>query len=160
MTGDWHFLRAVASALLLALLLSGLGGCSMLGLGYGQLDTFAAWTANDYFEMAPDQRQEFSRRFDRLHDWHRYEQLPDYVAFLTATRVKLHDGIKRDDVLWVIEGLKTRYRTVVTRGADDAAAMLMTVTEPPLGQSNHEHDDSSAKDDAQRTPRKRRSSRR
>jgi hypothetical protein len=31
-------------------------------------------------------------------------------------------------VLWVIEGLKKRYRTVIGRGAEDAAAMLLTVT--------------------------------
>ena len=117
-------------AALLVLALAVLPGCSssMLSLGYGQLDTFAAWTANDYFDMEPDQRQEFSRRFDRLHDWHRYEQLPDYVAFLTVTRTRVQDGLKREDVLWVIDGLKQRYRTVVRRGADDAAAMLMTVT--------------------------------
>jgi hypothetical protein len=127
MTGKWLTCRIVP-AVLLALSLAVLPGCSMLSLGYGQLDTFAAWTANDYFDMEPDQRQEFSRRFDRLHDWHRYEQLPDYVTFLTATRTRLQDGIKREDVLWVIEGLKQRYRAVVRRGADDAAAMLLTVT--------------------------------
>src|SRR5688572_21165296 len=127
MTNKWLTCRIVPAALL-ALSFAVLPGCSMLSLGYGQLDTFAAWTANDYFDMGPEQRQEFSRRFDRLHDWHRYEQLPDYVAFLTATRARLQDGIKREDVLWIIEGLKQRYRTVVRRGADDAAAMLMTVT--------------------------------
>jgi len=115
-------------AVLLVLALAVLPGCSMLNLGYGHLDTFAAWTANDYFDMEPEQRQEFTRRFDRLHDWHRYEQLPDYVVFLTATRTRLQDGIKREDVLWVIEGLKKRYRAVVSRGADDTAAMLTTVT--------------------------------
>lgn len=127
MKDNWLKFRMVP-AVLLVLALAVLPGCSMLSLGYGQLDTFAAWTANDYFDMGPDQRQEFSRRFDHLHDWHRYEQLPEYAAFLTATRSRLQDGIKREDVLWVIEGLKKRYRTVVSRGADDAAAMLMTVT--------------------------------
>ena len=127
MTIEWLKFRMVP-AVLLALSFAVFPGCSMLSLGYGQLDTFAAWTANDYFDMEPEQRQEFSRRFDRLHDWHRYEQLPEYVSFLNATRARLQDGIKREDVLWVIEGLKKRYRTVIGRGAEDAAAMLMTVT--------------------------------
>ncbi len=100
----------------------------MMRLGYGQLDTFAAWNANDYFDLNVDQRQEFSRRFDRLHEWHRHEQLPDYAAFLAATQERLKKGLTREDVLWVMEGVKARYRTLVRHGADDAAAMLMTVT--------------------------------
>ena len=100
----------------------------MLRLGYGQLDTYAAWTANNYFDLNADQRQEFSRRFDRLHDWHRYEQLPEYVAFLGATQARLQKGLARADVLWVMEGIKQRYRLLVRHGADDAAALLVTVT--------------------------------
>ena len=113
---------------LLALCLAAFGGCSTLRLGYSQLDTLAAWRANEYFDLDVGQRTELSRRFDRLHEWHRYEQLPEYGAFLGATRARLEKGIAREDVLWVIEGVKERYRVLARRGADDAAAMLMTVT--------------------------------
>lgn len=119
-----RLLRVAAGALCLALA----AGCTMLRLGYGQLDTIAAWNANSYFDLDADQRGEFTRRFDRLHDWHRYEQLPDYAAFLGATQARLKKGLQREDVLWVMDGVKSRYRTLVRHGADDAAAMLMTVT--------------------------------
>src|SRR6478752_1212418 len=119
---------ATLRTVIVVLCLAFAAGCTMIRLGYGQLDTVASWKANEYFDLNVDQRQEFSRRFDRLHEWHRNEQLPDYVAFLGATQTRLKKGLTRDDVLWVIDGVKARYRALVRQGADDAAALLMTVT--------------------------------
>ncbi|HKU72192.1 MAG TPA: DUF6279 family lipoprotein [Burkholderiales bacterium] len=128
MPASIDFRAALLRAVTVVLCLAFVAGCTMIRLGYGQLDTVASWKANDYFDLNVDQRQEFSQRFDRLHEWHRIEQLPDYVAFLGATQTRLKKGVTRDDVLWVMEGVKARYRTLVRKGADDAAAMLMTVT--------------------------------
>jgi hypothetical protein len=105
-----------------------IGGCSLLRLGYGQLDTIAAWMADDYFDLDRQQKEEFHRRFARLHDWHRYEQLPDYAAFLREIRRRVEKGLVRDDVNWVAVGLRERYAVVARRGADDAAALLRTIT--------------------------------
>jgi hypothetical protein len=118
--------------LLLILCLAALGGCSLLRIGYGQLDTYAAWTADRYFDLDVEQRQEFHRRFDRLHAWHRYEQLPDYAAFLGEVRGRVQNGVARADAAWVIEGTKARYRAIVAQMTDDAAAMLATVTPAQL----------------------------
>jgi hypothetical protein len=114
------------------LLLATLPGCSLLRVGYGQFDTYAAWTADRYFDLDSGQRQEFLKRFDRLHAWHRYEQLPDYAAFLDEAKRRVQKGLAREDIVWVTEGAKTRYRAIVRRMADDAAAMLMTVTPAQL----------------------------
>ena len=105
-----------------------LGGCSLLRVGYGQLDTYAAWTTDRYFDLDPGQRQEFHKRFDRLHEWHRYEQLPDYAAFLGEIKARVQKGIAQEDAQWVSDGVKARYRAVVAQMAEDAAAMLATVT--------------------------------
>jgi hypothetical protein len=127
-SGDWSLKRALARILLVALCVAALGGCSLLRVGYGQFDTYAAWTADRYFDLDAGQRQEFLNYFDRLHAWHRYEQLPDYAAFLGETKSRVQKGITRDDVAWVTEGAKARYRTILRRMAPDAAAMLMTIT--------------------------------
>jgi hypothetical protein len=110
------------------LVVAALGGCSLLRIGYGQLDVFAAWTADDYFDLDPDQRRDFVNRFEKLHDWHRYEQLPEYAAFLAATRGRVEKGLTREDVLRTVEYVQGRYRIAAGRAADDAAAMLLTVT--------------------------------
>jgi hypothetical protein len=118
-------LAAVACAVVLA-------GCSMVRIGYSQLDTVAAWTADEFFELDSSQSQEFRRRFARFHEWHRYEQLPDYAAFLAGIKARIERDFTRDDALWVVDGLKARYRTVMTYAAADAAAMLMTITPEQL----------------------------
>jgi hypothetical protein len=117
---------------LLALAFALLAGCSMVRLGYSQLDTIALWTADEYFDLDVDQKREFQRRFDRLHEWHRYEQLPDYAAFLTETKLRIEKGLTREDVLWVTAGMRARYRTLVVYASDDAAAMLLTITPEQL----------------------------
>lgn len=122
----------MARTILLALLLATLAGCSILRLGYGHLDTFAVWTADDYFELDPQQRHEFLARFDRLHEWHRYEQLPEYASFLTSARERLQKGLAREDVIWFVEGLKARYRVIINRSAEDAAALLLTLSPAQL----------------------------
>jgi hypothetical protein len=105
-----------------------LSGCSLVRFGYGQLDHIAAWMADDYFDLDGQQKDEFAKRFDRFYAWHRYEQLPDYAAFLAETRGKLEKGLAREDVLWFVDGLRARYRAIVVRGSDDAAALLLTIT--------------------------------
>jgi hypothetical protein len=119
-------------AILLTLLLTTLAGCSMVRIGYPQLDTITAWTADEYFDLDPQQKHEFRVRFERFHEWHRYEQLPDYAVFLAEAKARLQKGLTREDALWVTEGVRARYRTLVKQGADDAAAMLMSVTPAQL----------------------------
>jgi hypothetical protein len=123
---------SVVQAIVLAFMLATLAGCSMVRIGYPQLDTIAVWTADDYFDLDSQQKQEFRTRFGRFHEWHRYEQLPDYAVFLAETKARLQKGLTREDALWVTAGVRARYRTLVTYAADDAAAMLMSVTPEQL----------------------------
>jgi len=114
--------------LILLLLLAALvAGCSALRLTYSQADTLIAWRANEYFDLNPLQRDDLNERLERLHAWHRYEQLPDYAIFTSTAVTKARQGLKYDDVVWFIEGLKGRYRVIVNRGSTDAAEMLATL---------------------------------
>jgi len=122
----------IGRAGVLALVLATLAGCSMMRIGYPQLDTIAWWTADEYFDLDVEQRQEFRRRFERIHEWHRYEQLPDYARFLAETKARLERGFTREDALWVTEGVRARYRTLAAYAADDAAALLMSITPEQL----------------------------
>lgn len=119
------FLAALSGLLLIA-------GCSMIRLGYGQADTLAAWMADEYFDIDSRQKDEFLSRFERLYEWHRYEQLPEYAIFLGTAKNRLQSGLRREDVIWFIEGLKTRYRLIASRGAGDAAEILATLTPAQL----------------------------
>lgn len=122
------YCRLIALGCCLALL----AGCSMIRVGYGHLDTYAAWKANEYFDLEAHQKDEFLRRFNRLHEWHRYEQLPEYAAFLAQARKRLERPLQPEDVEWFIDGIKVRYARIVSRAVDDAAALLLTITPAQL----------------------------
>lgn len=105
-----------------------LAGCSTVRIGYTQLDNIALWTADRYFDLDEQQKKNFRTRFYRLHEWHRDEQLPDYATFLEQAKTRLEQGLRADDVHWFLEGIEQRYIVIVNRGADDAAAILLTIT--------------------------------
>lgn len=125
-------IRGLARLVVPFLCLALLSGCNLLRVGYGQVDTYAAWTADEYFDLDAHQKQQFRERFERLHQWHRAEQLPDYARFLGSASARIRKGLTLDDAMWITEGVEDRYRAIVRRGADDAAAILMTLTPAQL----------------------------
>jgi uncharacterized protein DUF6279 len=128
-TANWRLARILAC---IAACAFSLAGCNLVSVGYSQLDTYASWYADEYFDLDLRQKQEFRTRFDRLHAWHRYEQLPDYAAFLAETKTRVERGMTRSDFFWAVGGVQERYRTIMRRSADDAAAVLMTITPEQL----------------------------
>jgi hypothetical protein len=122
------FLRLLlcAACLLLA------GGCSTVRIAYNNLDAVATWMAHDYFDLDAAQRDEFARRFERLHAWHRREELPEYIRFLKTIRQRTARGLRADDALWVVDGLKQHYARIAAHSAADAAALLRTLTPAQL----------------------------
>jgi hypothetical protein len=117
---------------LLALAALLVAGCSALKLGYTQADIILAWRANSYFDLDSDQRREFSTRLDQLLAWHRHEQLPDYAQFLTVAIDKAEHGVKTEDIAWLVDGFRARYRVIVNRGIADAAEILATLVPEQL----------------------------
>jgi hypothetical protein len=117
--------RAVLLALVVAVFFT---GCTALRFGYKQADVILAWRANTYFDLDRDQRRDFSARLDRLLAWHRYEQLPEYAAFLAVAIDKAEHGLKVEDIAWFVDGFRARYRIIVNRGITDAAEVLSTLT--------------------------------
>ena len=120
-------LRA-AKYVLIAGLAALLVSCTFTKFAYNQADTVAAWMVDDYFDLDASQKQEFQKRFDRFYTWHRYEQLPEYSQFMRTARSRFQDGLSREDVMWFMDGLRTRVRTAGRQVAPDAAALLATLT--------------------------------
>ena len=119
--------RCRGKAIIVCVALTLLAGCSAIQLGYSQADILLAWTANSYFDLNAEQKRDFDRRIDKLLAWHRREQLPEYVHFFSAIKERTQRPVTRDDAVWVFEGFKERFRTVVRHGADDAVEMLATL---------------------------------
>lgn len=139
------FTASPCRLLLLALTLLLLAGCSMVRVGYGQLDTVVVWMAHDYFDLEPAQRELLAKRFERLHEWHRREQLPDYAQFATEIGTRAQRGFAAGDVLWLVDGMKARYAVMAARAAPDAAELLATLSNAQIEHLRREFDDMNRK---------------
>lgn len=123
------WIRPAALRLMLcALCLLLAGGCSMVRVGYGHVDSMAAWMAHDYFDLDAGQRDAFDLRFTRLHAWHRSQELPEYARFLEDLQQRTRRGLTAADVLWVVDGFRQRYARIAAQGAADAADLLATLS--------------------------------
>lgn len=122
--------RALKVLLISAVLL--LAGCSALQFTYNQADALLAWRVDDYFDFDARQKHEFKQRLDRLLAWHRREQLPEYARFVQSAVERAQGGLRRDDILWFVDGLTQRYRLIVERGYADAADLLATLNPEQL----------------------------
>jgi len=138
-------MRTRIRLLFCALLLTLVAGCSMVRLGYGQLDMLAGWRAQSYFDLDPAQRDSFSQRFVRLQAWHRSEQLPDYARFLNETRSRAERGLQAEDFLWLVEGVKARYGVMAARAAPDAAELLAGLSPAQIEHLKREFDQDNRK---------------
>jgi Family of unknown function (DUF6279) len=119
-----HAARYALALVLIALV----GACSFSRFGYNQADTFAAWMIDDYFDLESHQKDDFQKRFERIYAWHRSEQLPEYAAFLRTAKTRVQQGINREDVLWFVDGVRSRVRVAARRAAPETAAFLATIT--------------------------------
>jgi hypothetical protein len=120
--------RAARVGLALVLVALVATACSFTRFGYNQADTLAAWMIDDYLDLDPQQKADFSKRFDRFYTWHRTEQLPEYAQFFRTAQGRVQKGIAREDVLWFVDGLRTRVRTAGRQAAPETAAFLATLS--------------------------------
>lgn len=59
-----------------------LAGCSTTRFAYNQLDWLLVWYIDGYFDLDDEQEEELAVIVRRNIEWHRHEQLPEYVQLL------------------------------------------------------------------------------
>ena len=59
-----------------------LAGCSTTRFAYNQLDWILVWYIGGYFSLDDEQEEELAKIVRRNIEWHRHEQLPEYVQLL------------------------------------------------------------------------------
>ena len=118
-------LLRIAAVLALAAFI---GGCAMTRIAYNNAEPLVRYTAHDYFDLDEGQNERFRRRLLAFHDWHRRAELPVYADLLRTAAKRGANGISREDVAWAAEALRARYRVIITKAAEDAAPILVTLT--------------------------------
>jgi hypothetical protein len=68
----------------LAALAAALAACSAIKLGYNNIDGLAYWWLDSYLDFSDEQETRVREDLDRLHSWHRANELPQFIALLQA----------------------------------------------------------------------------
>ncbi len=103
---SWLILPFGARRLLILGVLLCLSGCSSTTFLYNRLDTFIGWYVLDYVSLSRDQRNDFNRRVDALLDWHRAEELPAYVVWLTEFEDSLDEDLTEVELDELVDQLE------------------------------------------------------
>jgi len=82
---------SIIAALAAALVAAMLAGCSMIQLGYGQLDAIVFRWLDRYVEFDDAQSLRARTALDEALAWHRRTQLPDYARLLARAEAEVAD---------------------------------------------------------------------
>ena len=74
-------------------LLLTLTGCSATQFIYNRVDVLVRWYLDDYVSIDRDQRVQFDERLDIFLEWHRREELPEYVVLIDDALTILDNGV-------------------------------------------------------------------
>ena len=114
-----------------------LAACSMPRIAYNNADTVLRYKAWRYFDLDSAQSEALQAKFSRLQNWHRANELPLYTALLQDAGRRVAHGVKSGDVAWAISSLRARYRRLVVKAAEEAAAVLVTLGPAQLAVLEH-----------------------
>ncbi|MSQ71543.1 MAG: hypothetical protein EXR27_09675 [Betaproteobacteria bacterium] len=112
----------------LAALLTLVGGCSGLQLGYNNADVLARYMMHDYLDFDSAQDDDVKARLVAFHSWHRQDELPAYLEVLKGARARAVAGVQTGDIDWGMATLRERYRLVTSRAAQAAAPVLVNLS--------------------------------
>ncbi len=106
-----------------------LSGCSALRLAYNQADNVAYWWLDAYVDFDDAQSVRMRQDVAAWFDWHRRNQLPDYVQLLTRVRAEVAEPVTPAQVCqWNDEG--TRRLDLALEQAVPALAQLALSLQP------------------------------
>ncbi|MFV0275675.1 MAG: DUF6279 family lipoprotein [Parahaliea sp.] len=106
----WHGL-----ALLVLLLLT---GCSSTAFVYNRLDFLVPWYLDDYVELDREQEQALDALLQPFLAWHRYRELPRYIALLDEGEAMLADGLSLAEIQAVTREMELAGDRIQTRSLD------------------------------------------
>ena len=117
---------------MLGLLLSLLGGCSALRLGYSQAPDLAYWWLDGYVDFSEAQTPRVRDALTAWFKWHRATQLPDYAALLSKAQAQLMEPTTPTQACQWYEDVSVRFDTAFERALPAMAEVVQTATPQQL----------------------------
>lgn len=143
--------RRATNGVCLAILVAGtlfLGACSQVKLGYGYADTLIMFWGNSYVDLDAEQEAMIRPRLQRLLDWHRATQLPDYARLMTRIEGRLDPAAQGNtpvspaEVIAINADVQARIRIVAERALPDLADLALSLRAAQIDQIDEKMGDS------------------
>jgi hypothetical protein len=90
-----------------------LNSCGLVNTAYNNAPELMRWWLDDYYDFTPAQKATLNPALQKLHAWHRQQQLPEYVSLLTDLQTAVaKDQMTAGDACEKIEQIRTSYRAL------------------------------------------------
>jgi hypothetical protein len=99
-------------------------GCSLTRLAYDNLSFVVMHEADDYLDITAEQEARLRASFMEIHQAHREQALPRYVALLRATRNTMLDGADARELGCFVRAVEVLYADLMSRLVPLAAEAL------------------------------------
>jgi hypothetical protein len=129
-----HTLSRAAGIICALALVLGLAGCSAIKLGYNTLPDVAYWWLDGYIDFNDAQAPQVRVELDRLHDWHRQEELPRLADLLGRMEQQVAGPIAPAQACGYVAEVQARLAAVAERAEP---AVLALVAGLDAGQLQH-----------------------
>ncbi|BFM17254.1 DUF6279 family lipoprotein [Maricurvus nonylphenolicus] len=119
-------------SLALAILLC--AGCSTR-FAYNYLDWWLDWTIEDYVSLDKQQQASTAKAIDRLHQWHRHEQLPLYADYLdNLSQTLTSDQLSEEQLNQLLDQGFDLWTTLLNALLDDSATLLQSLSDKQVAE--------------------------
>ena len=121
--------RATAATLAVALLAS----CSAIDSGafdvaYEHADWLLQKMSTRYVDLNESQSKALHARLNRLHAWHRTQELPIYADLFDQAADRVSRRLSKDDITWIVHSFEERRRVGAAAVSKELAPLLLTLS--------------------------------
>lgn len=107
--------------------------CSLVKTAYNNAPELASWWLDNYFDFNQAQKTVLSPALHRLHQWHRKDQLPNYITQLQALQTSLaNQQISASQACEHIDDIKLSIRTMQTESIPIIVEMAPLLSDDQL----------------------------
>ena len=107
--------------------------CGLVKTAYNNAPALTAWWLNDYFDFTPEQNAKLKPGLQELHDWHRKNELPNYVSLLNEIQSDFsQDKLSADKTCQRIESIKSNAHSLQVKAIPIIVEMAGTLSDKQL----------------------------
>jgi hypothetical protein len=89
-----------------------LSGCNTIKLSYNNAQELTYWWLDGYVNFGAGQKPLVKAELAALHEWHRFNEIPTYIALLDHMQRKVQHDTTSDQICEVAEKVRMRFRVL------------------------------------------------